>query len=200
MLIEKSPLVYFGLKNRTLADLEKDFPQLSFRTLHQVHGIDCVQASTSPAKADAHFTSEKNVALAIQTADCLPVLAYHPENKMIWAIHAGWRGVVGCIISRTLSQIANREKLRVWVGPHIRKEHFLVRQDIVGQFPQSYVTKVSDEHFSVDITQMALDELGSLSIGNIWTSTDDTHALSQYHSFRRDKTSGRQWSFVALEK
>lgn len=51
---------------------------------------------------DALVTNEKDVYLAITSADCFPVLMYDNENDVIGIAHAGWRGIVKGIVPETL--------------------------------------------------------------------------------------------------
>ena len=55
--------------------------------------------------ADALFTTEKGVGLAITHADCLAVIFYDPVHEAIAVIHAGWRGLVQNILARTVDAL-----------------------------------------------------------------------------------------------
>jgi hypothetical protein len=61
--------------------------------LQQVHGTEVVHLtfaqSAQKLQADACFTHEKNLACTIMVADCLPVLFYLPQAKLVAAAHAG---------------------------------------------------------------------------------------------------------------
>lgn len=74
--------------------------------LTQIHGGDVAQAPwTEPPHADAGFANEPGHVLAIETADCLPVLIVDPVTRRVAAAHAGWRG--------TLLQVARRAVKRL---------------------------------------------------------------------------------------
>jgi len=63
--------------------------------LHQVHGCSVARPPWSePPDADASFTDRPGALLAIETADCLPILIVDPLNRRVAAVHAGWRGTV----------------------------------------------------------------------------------------------------------
>jgi len=51
---------------------------------------------------DAMVTREKNIALAIMTADCLPILLISNRGDEIAAIHGGWRPLSANIITNTI--------------------------------------------------------------------------------------------------
>ncbi|MDB2312017.1 polyphenol oxidase family protein, partial [Candidatus Pelagibacter bacterium] len=54
-------------------------------------------------EGDALITNKKEFPIAILTADCAPILIYDEKEKMIAAIHAGWKGAFKGIIKRTLN-------------------------------------------------------------------------------------------------
>ena len=52
--------------------------------------------------ADAIITREKGVALGVVTADCVPILLFDYENKIVGCIHAGWKGAFSGILKKTI--------------------------------------------------------------------------------------------------
>jgi polyphenol oxidase len=65
--------------------------------LHQVHGANAIvvaRGARAPwPPADIQVTGDSSVALAVQTADCLPILLADPRTGAVAAAHAGWRGL-----------------------------------------------------------------------------------------------------------
>src|SRR5262249_16862502 len=61
---------------------------------HQVHGAKVCTAPVSESECDALWSDQRNTALAIRVADCLPVSIIDPKNSVIANIHSGWRGAV----------------------------------------------------------------------------------------------------------
>ena len=51
-------------------------------------------------EGDALITNKKEFPIAILTADCVPILIYDEKEKMIAAIHAGWKGAFKGIIKK----------------------------------------------------------------------------------------------------
>lgn len=94
------------------------------RWLRQVHGTRVVDdhdfgggASVEP-EADAAITRVPGVALAIRTADCLPIVLASDDGEAIAAIHAGWRGLAHGVIEATLARLrVPGERLVGWIGP-----------------------------------------------------------------------------------
>ena len=79
---------------------------------------------------DALVTALPRVCIGISTADCVPVLLYDPQNHIIGAAHAGWRGMVGHILAHTIELMrtlgTNPRDLRAAVGPCIGPNSFEV--------------------------------------------------------------------------
>lgn len=88
---------------------------------------------------DAIITSQKNICIGIFTADCVPILIFDPINKVIAAIHAGWRGTVNYIAVKTVEKMKTEfdskvETLLVGIGPSICYKHFEVGEEVVEEF------------------------------------------------------------------
>jgi len=98
-------------------------------SVKQVHGTDALvvdRALTSSDRFwdgwDALVTDQPDVMVAVRTADCVPVLMHDPRRKVVAAVHAGWRGAVAGIVSKTIALMESRfgsapEHLRVSIGP-----------------------------------------------------------------------------------
>ncbi len=92
----------------------------------------------SLAGVDGLVTSARGVALAINTADCVPVLLADPEAGVIGAAHSGWRGTVGGIAARCVGRMvalgADPSRISVWMGPSICCDCFEVGEEVAEQF------------------------------------------------------------------
>lgn len=109
--------------------------------LKQVHSgiivdIDDTAAANEPIEGDAAVTSLPGVMLAVQTADCVPVLIADPNARAVAAVHAGWRGTAARIVEATVRRMV--EKFRVdpkdlvaAIGPHISGCCYEVGQEVV---------------------------------------------------------------------
>lgn len=87
---------------------------------------------------DGFFTNRENLTLCVKVADCLPLLLYDPQARVIAALHAGWRGsaqnIAGEGVLKMKSLGAEPENIRVAIGPSIGKCCFAVRQDFIEEF------------------------------------------------------------------
>lgn len=78
--------------------------------LNQVHGNAIIDGdeqmlSIKAPNADALFSRNKGVALAIMTADCVPICLHFVDLGMIACIHAGWQGLANGIIKKTINTV-----------------------------------------------------------------------------------------------
>lgn len=153
-------------------------------------------------QADAHYGTQKNFALAIQTADCMPVMVFDPRSLTIAGIHAGWRGVENKIVPKTLKTISASKETLVFIGPHITKDSFAVDKDVADLFPEKYVIyNPLDQKYYVDLEATVKEQIFACGIPNknIASIYTNTFANEEYCSFRRQKQKGlRQYSFIAL--
>ena len=95
--------------------------------LRQVHGADVVVVDKpgggAGTEADAAVTTNTGAALAIFTADCAPV-ALASENGVIGAVHAGWKGLAGGVLERTVEAMRalGANHINAALGPCIHPE------------------------------------------------------------------------------
>jgi polyphenol oxidase len=89
-------------------------------------------------------TNLPGVAIAILTADCLPVLLVDKRNRAVGAFHAGWRGTVKRIAEKGVGIMRHEfgsrpQDIHAAIGPGIRKCCYEVgeelRQEFESQFP-----------------------------------------------------------------
>lgn len=91
---------------------------------------------------DALVTHLPHVAIAVTTADCVPVVLYDPVRQVVAAIHAGWRGTVQEIVRHTLlymqqhygTQVAD---IQAGIAPCIGVEAYEVGQEVVDALQQA---------------------------------------------------------------
>lgn len=108
----------------------------------QVHGIAVahVEASTTPeeitnTEADALVTRVPGVALAISTADCVPILATNADASVVGAAHAGWRGTVKGVGAQLIAALDTRpDSLWIALGPSICVKCFEVGEEVAAEF------------------------------------------------------------------
>jgi YfiH family protein len=116
-----------------------DLPLIALKQFHSdvIHLFDT--ASGEPCKGDASITNRPNLLLAIQTADCVPILLVDPKKRAIAAIHAGWRGTLARIASKTIGKMqmhfgTNPRDLLAAIGPSIGPCCYEVGTEVATQF------------------------------------------------------------------
>ncbi len=105
--------------------------------LDQVHSTEVVVADrkTSSPRGDASITREKALPCAVLTADCLPVLLCDREGLEVAAVHAGWRGLVGGIVEKSVARMRSKPaNLLAWLGPAIGPDAFEVGDEVREAF------------------------------------------------------------------
>ena len=87
---------------------------------------------------DALITNVKKIALGVLVADCVPILIYDKNLKIISAIHAGWKSVYKEIIKKVVKFLikkgSNTKNLVAVIGPSISEKSYEVQKDFKGKF------------------------------------------------------------------
>ena len=87
---------------------------------------------------DALITNVKKIALGVLVADCVPILIYDKNLKIISAIHAGWKSVYKEIIKKVVKFLikkgSNTKNLVAVIGPSISEKSYEVQKDFKDKF------------------------------------------------------------------
>jgi YfiH family protein len=181
------------------------FPQW----LAQEHGANVV-AAHDPGDvpvADAAWTDRPGVVCAVLVADCLPVLFCDRAGTAVGIAHAGWRGLAGGVIERTVEAMPGPARdLMAWLGPAIGPEAFEVGQDVYDAFVQRDAAssvafrRRPDGKYLADLYALARQRLGTAGItaaygGGFCTATE----AERFFSYRRDKVTGRMAVLVWMQ-
>jgi len=118
--------------------------RFDFYDLWQVHSNEVVIAEKPRRrgephmKADAIVTNKENLALLMQFADCVPILFFDPERKVIASAHAGWKGTLSGIAAETVKMMMQKfnsepGKIISVIGPSICREHYQIGEDVASK-------------------------------------------------------------------
>ncbi|PJA98191.1 MAG: peptidoglycan editing factor PgeF [Ignavibacteriales bacterium CG_4_9_14_3_um_filter_30_11] len=176
----------------------------------QIHGtnITIIEKAGLYDDSDALITTKKGIGLATSSADCVTIFLYDPVNKVIAAVHSGWRGTVKQILTFTLKKLesvynTSSENLIAFIGPSISQKNYEVGKEVAEQFDKKYLIPKGDKYL-LDVSAVNYDILlnYSVKIENIEKSQlcsfEERNLL---HSYRRDgKISGRALGVIALRK
>lgn len=191
------------LSDTPAREVEKLLERPCFRA-EQIHSdIVCEAPALSPC--DGLFTQAKEKPLLIQHADCQAAIFFDPTRQMLALVHAGWRGLVQGIYTKTMLQLKERgvdpKNLLVAIGPSMGPE----RGEFKGwseYFPPHFAPfQVRENYF--DLKAVARAELLSLGIlpSHVEIAKECTVAdASRFYSWRRDKTVERHATIAWLEK
>lgn len=120
---------------------------------------------------DGFVTRESGVVLSVKVADCVPILLHDSENRVIGALHAGWRGACHGIAEKGVKSMvslgADAKNIQVAIGACIHPCCYEVREDffnevasVMGNDAASlYVKHTGDGSFEADIVGMNLHYL-----------------------------------------
>jgi polyphenol oxidase len=112
----------------------------------QVHS-DIIHVVRTPSAGllagDGLITNLPGVALAVQTADCLPVLVVDAANRIVGAFHAGWRGTVRRIVEKGVGvmrqEFGSRPKdIYAAIGPGIQQCCYEVGDEVLQEFESQF--------------------------------------------------------------
>jgi len=179
--------------------------EATLTTCTQIHSANVRRARREPGwrecdDCDALWSTEKNTALGIKVADCLPVTIIDPGNGVIANIHSGWRGAVQDIVGATLEMLPIEPgKAIAFLGPSIRVCCFEVVEEVAERFEARYVVRGTWPKPHVDIPAMTAEILRAHGITNIVDTGLCTRCPgSRFHSFRREpRRGGRNLAIVA---
>lgn len=187
----------------------------SLLSARQVHGIE-VFSLRQPLLEDMeveHYdslvTNQRGVGLMIQQADCQAVMLFDPVQKVIAAIHSGWRGSVQNIIEKTLLVMENDystspRDVHAVISPSLGPccaEFIHYKEEFPEDF-QRYMVK--ENYFDFwKISEQQLADAGVLS-SNINCAEVCTSCDTDYFSYRRacrlgNGVTGRNCSIIVLD-
>jgi len=121
-------------------------PLISIRQFHS-NLLAVVSASDAgrerPTKADGLLTDHPGLLLAVQTADCIPVLVADRKARAVAAFHAGWRGTVKRIVEtgagRMRLEFGSRpEDLIAAIGPGVGVCCYAVGEEVFSAFESQF--------------------------------------------------------------
>ena len=168
--------------------------------LHQVHSnkfiyIDDKYKLKIKPKADAIITNQKNLPIAVLTADCAPILICDNKKNMIAAIHAGWKGAHKGIIKKVIKFMIKKgcklENITAVVGPCIAVENYEIKQDFIKKFLKKdiknkiFFKKIRNKNY-FNLNKYIYSQLKNLKVKNIDVINKDTfNAKNNFFSARR---------------
>ncbi|MDA3624442.1 peptidoglycan editing factor PgeF [Saccharopolyspora oryzae] len=175
--------------------------------MEQIHGRTATVVDgprSEPVEAtDALVTAEPNLALAVLTADCVPVLLGDPETGVVSAVHAGRVGArVGVVVAalKAMQQAgAELGRIEALLGPAACGECYEVpaamQADVEEHLPGS-ACKTRKGTPGLDLRAGLWEQLAAAGIAKIGVDPRCTMESPELFSHRRDD--GRTGRFAAV--
>ncbi|HTL12595.1 MAG TPA: polyphenol oxidase family protein [Bdellovibrionota bacterium] len=180
----------------------------------QVHGAQVTEAREPHQElgdCDGIWSSAHQIPVAVQTADCVPLLFARDDGSRFAAVHAGWRGTyqeIAAAASNAMGCEKELDRWRVAIGPAIRGCCYEVSPELVAQFREKFGHLGADKfltgprHLDIqEINRLQLARLGFLHVEVIALCTrctrdpDDSTRLA-FFSHRHKPGEGRQWAAI----
>jgi YfiH family protein len=180
--------------------------------MNQVHGADVAVvdgpwgSSSGIPSVDAIVTTRRGLALAVLTADCVPVLLADPVAGIAAAAHAGRPGMIAGVVPAALRAMtdlgAEPSRIVVRTGPTVCGRCYEVpeamRAEVSAIEPAAYA-ETSWGTPAVDVSAGVHAQLERLGVCDRAQSPVCTLESQDHFSYRRDRTTGRLAGYVWLD-
>jgi len=125
------------------AKLDANCPLITLRQIHSdiIHTINSIP--DEPLAGDGLITATPGLLLAIQTADCLPVILVDARRHAVGVFHAGWRGTVKRIVEKGVGEMHRHfgtrpRDLKAAIGPGIQGCCYAVGEEVRTKFESQF--------------------------------------------------------------
>ena len=192
-------------KNLFLVSKKMGVEKSDLILMHQTHSNNVIVVDEKNKKneklvTDALVTDLEGIALAVLTADCVPIILYDKKNNIIGCIHAGWKGALSGVIENTIKKFKELKKdnqIIASVGPCIGKESYEVGEEFYqtfvskSDFNNKFFAKTNNDKFFFDLRGFVigiLSENGVLEVDGI--DLDTFEESDNFFSYRRSQKLG----------
>jgi len=196
-------------ENRSRKILREALPVREFSWLSLDHTTIVSRAPDHiESPSDAAIISEKQTAVAITTADCLPIVLADGRSRCAALIHAGWRGIAGGIIENCINMLnlESYRDTRVWIGPSVRGDYEIgmdVKEDLLagGNVTEQAFVQINESKCFADLCRIVINKMVYFGIeeNNISIFPESTIESRRFFSVRREGAdTGRMATVVAI--
>jgi len=197
------------LENKTSGSINffSKITRTPIQLMEQVHGVNIKTISTYLSeplkKTDGMFTKSKDCALAVKTADCIPLALSSEDGSEIALLHVGWKGLCGGIIENFLTKYSvERKKYNAWIGPCISADNYEVGKEVFDSFCKSdpiaeiNFKALGKKKWKFDLRSEAARRLSDGNV-NIYTSQHCTFKEEElYYSYRNNQSDRRMITLI----
>jgi copper oxidase (laccase) domain-containing protein len=168
-------------------------PDFDFLKVKQTHSDLIIPEDKCAVEVEGDgIIGNNDVPKVILTADCVPIVLLGKDKHVV--IHAGWRGLAQNILANEL--VKSIIPTYAYIGPHIRPEHYEVQADFLSHFP-NFPEAFTEHHgkicFNMELvaTRQLVDAYPGIVVEDCGLCTFSNLV---FHSYRRDKTTQRNWN------
>lgn len=174
--------------------------------LTQVHGNHVVTIDDKllgqPPQADAMLTQQTGVALAIMTADCVPIVLTDTVGTAVAAIHAGWQGLANGVIANTVQAMRqlNFNPSYAWIGACISQANYEVDDKVkiaLALYAQHFKPTQAN-HYLANLPYIAKAQLQDNGVNTVEMSGYASYADERFYSYRRQARTGRMATIISM--
>ncbi len=175
----------------------------------QVHGTEIafVKRGGTIEDTDGFITGSRGLALAINSADCFPLVIHSPSEMVLAAIHVGRSGAAGGIIGKAFGLLYDRCRIDpdntvAICGPGICPRCYEVGRDAAMGFP-AYARKRRANGWHLDLPRFIRTETERAGVrpANFFDAGLCTACGSDLFSYRRDGgRTGRNWTLAMMTR
>jgi len=136
------------LKELGVANGRKSWPLVTLRQIHSdlIHRVDSMRVDRMPQQllaGDGMVTDTPGLLLAVQTADCLPIIVADRKRRAVGVFHAGWRGTVKRIVEKGVGEMrkhfgSDPRDLVVAIGPGVQGCCYEVGEEVRTRFEAQF--------------------------------------------------------------
>ena len=135
--------VVASLRRGSKTGKNSNWPLITLRQIHSdvIHRVDSIPGE--PLFGDGMITATPGLLLAIQTADCLPVILVDAKSHAVGVFHAGWRGTVQRIVEKGVGEMhrcfgTRPRDLKAAIGPGIQGCCYEVGEEVRTKFESQF--------------------------------------------------------------
>jgi YfiH family protein len=148
--LSSSPDKDFVATNRSLVATSMSIESNKLFFPSQVHQTRIVNVTSNTEKdelldTDALITSEREICIAVMSADCVPILLYDKRNQVVAAVHSGWKGTVAKILTKTLTEMkraynTDGKDVIAGIGPSVSVDSYEVGEEVIDAVEKYFST------------------------------------------------------------
>tara|TARA_Y100000816_G_scaffold239722_1_gene186109 strand:- start:960 stop:1730 length:771 start_codon:yes stop_codon:yes gene_type:complete len=188
-------------KNLVLVSKRIKIKRKNLKLMFQTHSnkviiINNKNKNSIKFNSDALITKINGIALGVVTADCVPIILFDSQNRIIGNIHAGWKGASSGIIENTIKKfrkLNSKNKIYAAIGPCIGRKSYEVGLDFYKKLMSKskknniYFVKKNNNKKLFDLRRYVNDKLIRLNVIVDNINKDTFREKDNFFSYRRSQ-------------